>query len=296
MQQHGWKRSKIDLRKIINMDKYKSYFKKEVSIAAKKKAITAKNKIRFYGWKKGSNKTKALLYSPAKHILPLPSYVDLQPKCPFIYDQEDLRKCAGNTSSGLTQYLMRKHEYVDWMPSQLALYYWNRMQKGNTSENNDDSLQDAMNSLIKFGVPHESLWKYEPKNFTIKPEKAVWSDGYWHSVKIGLSVEQNIETIKSCVAEGSPIIFGMMVYSYFESPEMKKNGILKMPTSNDKILGGHAVMAVGYDDHTKMIKIRNSWGGKWGKNGYFFMPYDYILNPYYCDDFWTAHDFEQFKK
>jgi len=275
------------------MDKHKKYFRKGISMVAKKKAMNARKKIRFYGWKKGLNKPKAFLYSPSKHALPLPSYVDLQPKCPPVYDQ---KKCTVNAGAGLSQYLMRKHGYVDWMPSQLALYYWNRMQKGTTNKDSGDSLQNDMNSLVKFSVPHEPLWKYEPKNFTIKPEKSVWSDGYWHSVRIGLSVEQNIETIKSCIAECYPIIFGMMVYSYFESLEMEKNGILKMPTSNDKILGGHAVMAVGYDDHTKMIKVRNSWGGKWGKNGYFFMPYDYISNPYYCDDFWTAHDFEQFKK
>jgi C1A family cysteine protease len=275
------------------MDKYKRYFRKGISIAAKKKAMNAKNKIRFYGWKKGTDKPKTILYSPVKHVLPLPSYVDLQPKCPPVYDQGS---CTANAVAGLSQYLMRKHGYVDWMPSRLTLYYWNRMQKETANENSGDSLQDDMNSLVKFSVAHEPLWKYEPKNFTIKPEKSVWSDGYWHSVKIGLSVEQNIETIKSCISECYPIIFGMMVYSCFESLEMEKNGILKMPTSNDKILGGHAVMAVGYDDHTKMIKVRNSWGGKWGKNGYFFMPYDYISNPYYCDDFWTAHDFEQFKR
>ena len=64
------------------MDKYKRYFRKGISIAAKKKAMNAKNKIRFYGWKKDTDKPKTILYSPVKHFLPLPSYVDLQPKCP----------------------------------------------------------------------------------------------------------------------------------------------------------------------------------------------------------------------
>jgi C1A family cysteine protease len=33
--------------------------------------------------------------------------------------------------------------------------------------------------------------------------------------------------------------------------------------------------------------VRNSWGGQWGKNGYFTMPFDYLTDPYLSADFWT---------
>ena len=77
-----------------------------------------------------------------------------------------------------------------------------------------------------------------------------------------------------------------MVYSYFESDEMRTTGILKVP-HNERALGGHAVCAVGYNDEKRHFIIRNSWGSEWGMEGYFEMPYDYILNDDLATDFWT---------
>jgi len=61
-----------------------------------------------------------------------------------------------------------------------------------------------------------------------------------------------------------------------------------MPTDNDKILGGHAVMAVGYNEKEKVFIIRNSWGVNWGDQGYFYMPYKYMTNKNLCSDFWVV--------
>jgi C1A family cysteine protease len=48
------------------------------------------------------------------------------------------------------------------------------------------------------------------------------------------------------------------------------------------------VCAVGYDDKSKRIIVRNSWGTDWGMKGYFTMPYDYVSNRNLSDDFWTV--------
>jgi C1A family cysteine protease len=71
---------------------------------------------------------------------------------------------------------------------------------------------------------------------------------------------------------------------------------MPMPKPNEEILGGHAVMAIGYDDSKQMFKIRNSWGTRWGQAGHFWMPYDFITDRDYADDFWTAHNFATFTK
>ena len=60
-----------------------------------------------------------------------------------------------------------------------------------------------------------------------------------------------------------------------------------MPNLNEKVLGGHAVMAVGYNDDKKVIIVRNSWGVNWGDNGYFYMPYAFITDKNMCSDFWS---------
>ena len=53
------------------------------------------------------------------------------------------------------------------------------------------------------------------------------------------------------------------------------------------VLGGHAVMAVGYDEASSRFLIRNSWGAQWGIGGYFTMPYGYLSNANLAADFWT---------
>lgn len=256
---------------------------------------------RYYGWKKGPERPKPFRYTiPLKfrfpfHLVSLPAKVDLESQCPAVYDQADLGSCTANAAAALAQFIMKKLSLPDWFPSRLALYWWNRLQEGTVNEDSGASLHDAMNTLVRFGVPHESLWQYNTQNFKTKPIKAVWSDGYWHSIRQGLAVDQDLATIKARLAEGYPVIFGFTVYDSFESQAVAETGIMPMPKQGEQILGGHAVMAVGYDDTTRMIKVRNSWGPNWGKKGYFFMPYDFIKNPNYCDDFWTAHGYIRFK-
>lgn len=258
------------------------------------KRFTRKTNIHRYGWVP-SSKTPTNFYE-VPHMIALPRSIDLQDQCPEVYNQGDLGSCTANAAAGLAQFLMKKEKLGNWMPSRLALYYWNRLQEGTVGEDSGASLHDAMNSMVKYGVPHESLWPYNVSKFTVKPTKNVWSDAYWHMIKHGLSVKQNLNAIKTCLASGYPIIFGFAIFESFESNDFATTGIMPMPKEGEEILGGHAVMAVGYDDDTRMIKVRNSWGTSWGKGGYFFMPYDFITSSNYCDDFWTARSWTRFKK
>jgi C1A family cysteine protease len=65
-----------------------------------------------------------------------------------------------------------------------------------------------------------------------------------------------------------------------------------MPKPTENVLGGHAVLAVGYDDSKSAVLVRNSWGSGWGLNGYFWLPYDYITNPNLADDMWAISRME----
>ena len=100
------------------------------------------------------------------------------------------------------------------------------------------------------------------------------------------AIKQELKQLKAALIQGYPIVFGFVVYSNFETDKVKSTGIMEMPTEGDIIVGGHAVAVVGFDDKKKYFIVRNSWGTEWGDEGYFYMPYEFILNPRYASDFW----------
>ena len=102
-----------------------------------------------------------------------------------------------------------------------------------------------------------------------------------------MSIDQNLADMKGCLASGYPFVFGFTVYDSFESQQVAQSGVLSMPAAGEAVAGGHAVLAVGYDDSKSMFIIRNSWGSGWGLAGYFYMPYAYLLDNNLSDDFWT---------
>jgi len=97
-----------------------------------------------------------------------------------------------------------------------------------------------------------------------------------------------LNQMKGCLASGYPFVFGFTVYESFESQHVVTTGVVSMPAAGEKVLGGHAVVAVGYDDTTQRFIVRNSWGPGWGKGGYFTMPYAYLTDSNLSDDFWTV--------
>ncbi len=93
--------------------------------------------------------------------------------------------------------------------------------------------------------------------------------------------------MKGRLAYGLPFIFGFMAYESFVSLQVAQDGHVPLPQPGEQVLGGHAVLAVGYDDRNEWFLVRNSWGTNWGIKGYFTMPYAYLLDSNLAHDFWT---------
>jgi len=91
---------------------------------------------------------------------------------------------------------------------------------------------------------------------------------------------------------GFPIAAGFTVYDAFESDTVATNGMLSMPGPTEQMLGGHAVLIVGYDDARGVFIVRNSWGADWGDRGYFYVPYGYFTDADLATDFWTVRAVE----
>jgi C1A family cysteine protease len=251
-------------------------------------------KIQRYGWKKDHPDHRDFLYSKvAKKEAPkiLPPKVDLRPFCPPVEDQGNLGSCTANALVGAMEFLELKmgRPHVDL--SRLFVYYNERVLEHSINYDAGAQIRDGIKTLAAQGVCHEEIWPYNTFKFNRKPPAACYKQGSEHQI-LKYYRATSLKLIRQSLAAGYPVVFGFTVYESFETEKVAKTGIMSMPKENEEAVGGHAVLAVGYDDISSKVIVRNSWGPKWGKQGYFFMPYAYISNPYLADDFWCIRAME----
>lgn len=245
--------------------------------------------ITHYGWKPDLPDFRDLKYAAGNDTLKsLPPKVDLRKMLPPVYQQENINSCTANAIAAAFQYEMIRQKAISvFMPSRLFIYYNARDIEGTTAIDKGSQIRDGIKSIGSSGVCPESLWPYVPQAYAQKPTTVCYTDALKHTAINYKRVQQNENQLKSCLAEGFPFIAGLSVFTSFENPEFSKTGILNLPASDEKPLGGHAVLIVGYDDSAKRFIARNSWGAEWGMTGYFTLPYEYLTNADLSRDFWT---------
>lgn len=243
-----------------------------------------------YGWMPDLPDHRDILFSAYLKAVPfkLPAVVDLRPLCPPVYDQGQLGSCTANAIAALFQFDEMKESTVKAVqPSRLFIYYNERVMEGSVSTDSGAQIRDGIKSVHKIGVCPETEWPYNISKFAVKPPVKCFADARKYESTTYMRVSHSLMEMKNCIAQGYPFAFGFTVYQSFESDAVAKTGIMPMPKPHEKVIGGHAVAAVGYDDNEQVFIIRNSWGESWGLSGYFKMPYAYITNPKLCSDFWT---------
>jgi C1A family cysteine protease len=244
---------------------------------------------RWYGWIPDLPDSRDFPYSaPIAALGPLPASVDMRAVCPAVYDQGQLGSCTANAIGGALQFDQMKQGLADvFVPSRLFIYYNERVIEGTVDEDAGAMLRDGIKSVAKQGAPHERLWPYAITKFRTKPPAAAFKDAAQHPAVLYQRVARDIDQMKGCLASGYPFVFGFSVYASFESAAVASGGHAPMPKPAETLLGGHAVDAVGYDDEQQWFLARNSWGTAWGLDGYFTLPYAYLLDEDLSDDFWT---------
>jgi C1A family cysteine protease len=253
-----------------------------------KTTVSASAINRAYGWvpdvpDQRDYLLKAVLKVPAK----LPVSVDLRKTCSKVEDQGELGSCTANSLAGALEFLERKDKvkpFVDF--SRLFIYYNERVIEHTVRSDSGAMLRDGIKTLAKQGACSEVSWPYDIVRFAKKPTAACYKEALNHVITSYHRII-TVDEMRTCLAEGFPFVFGFSVYESFETQTVAKTGTVVMPKSKEKCLGGHAVMAVGYDDAKKRFLVRNSWGTDWGQKGYFTMPYDYLKSRDLSDDFWT---------
>ena len=161
--------------------------------------------------------------------------------------------------------------------------------EGTVKTDSGAQIRDGMKSINRLGVCSETEWPYNINIFNEKPTEKCYDNALDHHTIEYRRLNQDVDQLKACITSGFPFVFGFAVFESFETEEVAKTGNMVMPEEGEKQLGGHAIMAVGYDDDKKVFVIQNSWGEEWGDKGYFYMPYDFITNEEWCSDFWTCY-------
>jgi C1A family cysteine protease len=218
----------------------------------------------------------------------LPAMTDLRSNCPPVYDQLQLGSCTSNAIAGAVEFdLIKEKQQRIFIPSRLFLYYNERVIEGTVSSDSGAPLRDGIKSMATQGDCPESLWPYDIAEFAVKPPANCYSQALMFKAVQYQRLIQDATQLKSCLASGFPFVLGFTVYESFESQEVASTGHASMPAPNEKVIGGHAVMAVGYDDSSQWFILRNSWGTTWGMAGYFTLPCTYLLDQNLASDFWT---------
>lgn len=219
----------------------------------------------------------------------LPPAVDLRPNCPPVYDQGQLGSCTGNGVAGVLQFDAMKEGQADTStPSRLFIYYNERAIEGTVDSDSGAQIRDGIKTVASLGACDETLWPYDIAAFAKKPPAKCYTAAKSDRAISYSRVSQSLSNMKGCLASGFPIVFGFTVYDSFEGAEVASTGVVPMPATSESVLGGHCVVAVGYDDASQRFTIRNSWGEGWGMAGYATMPYAYLLNHSLASDFWCV--------
>jgi len=210
-------------------------------------------------------------------------HTDLTSKLPPVFDQGQLGSCTANA---ITAAVVAESQDKTLL-SRLFLYWNERLAMGQQYARVDSGaiIRDGLKSVVKDGSIPEDTWPYDIETFANPPDPTMYDLAKKDLVTKYYYVPQDSMSIKCALLEGYPIVFGISVY---ESFEQVTDGNIPMPKPDEKLLGGHAILLVGFDNHTQKFKFRNSWGNGWGQGGYGFLPFDYVLNAGLASDFWIV--------
>ncbi|NIM50659.1 MAG: cysteine protease [Gemmatimonadales bacterium] len=224
----------------------------------------------------------------AKAPTAFPNKMDLRGDCAPVEDQQTIGSCTAQAGVGLVEYFERRAsgEHID--ASRLFLYKVTRNLLGWTGDTGA-FLRTTMGAMVLFGVPPEKYWPYRIARYDEEPSTFLYAFAenykaikYYRLDPPGTDRQTLLTRIKYLIAAHLPCMFGFTVYSSITQAE--ESGEIPFPEAGDKRAGGHAVVAVGYEDkrkigtHTGALLIRNSWGEDWGEDGYGYLPYQYVLS------------------
>ena len=208
--------------------------------------------------------------------------VTLAATAPPIFDQDDLGSCTANAVLRLYGHdeLRRTGNYTPL--SRLFLYKATRDVLGWAGDCGA-TIRGTMKTLVLLGCPPEQHWPYRVSQFDREPP--YWVAGMANAFQALRYVRlKSLTEIKAYLNAGFPVAFGFSCYPSIDG--VGPSGIIPFPKAGERLAGGHAIVAVGYDNGKQAIRVANSWGTAWGDKGCGWLPYQYF-EAGLCDDFWV---------
>ncbi len=222
--------------------------------------------------------------------------VDLRAECPVIYNQGQLGSCTANALAAAFDFDRKKEGHSFMTPSRLFIYWNERDMEGTVNSDAGARIRDGVKSLKKIGVAPESEWPYVIDQYTVKPAAKCYTDAKKNEAlayqRIVTPHTDPTRDMLACLAAGYPFVAGISVYESFESDNVRKTGIVPMPGADERLLGGHAVLVIGYDTAKSEFICRNSWGTSWGDAGHFYLPFAYLTTRGLASDMWLVKTVE----
>ena len=235
------------------------------------------------GYKKDKRDSRDLLMRSYLPLVKLPSKIDYTSKMSPVRDQGDEGTCVGfSVVVGMKEY----QERVDWKKLRILSprFLYNECKKIDGAHDSEGTqIRIAMKTLKNIGVCQEQYWPYVPHQSNKAKAGAVGDAA--KNKELSYARILNLYELKLTLATKGPCVIGIQVFSGMMET---KTGIVPMPKRGEKVLGGHAICLVGYNEKTKLIKFKNSWSKAWGEKGYGYLPYGYINK--YMMDAWSSVD------
>lgn len=269
---------KQDPRTIINTNEDHTFNK---PADKKVKPRTFDDKFSFQ-WKPDKIDTRDYKYTVTPKASP--NIVDLRSFCSPIENQGSLGSCTGQAIAGAIE-LLNKRNRKPTDVSRLFIYYYERLLLGTVNYDSGAYIRDGIKATNHYGASLESYWPYNIRKYRHEPITEAKNDALNRKVTRYERLT-NLNGFIDALSNGYPIIMGFNVYTSFMSNGVARTGVMPYPnTKRERLLGGHAVLIVGYNKTKKVLIARNSWGTGWGDRGYFYMPFD-IIKPSMSDDYW----------
>lgn len=218
-----------------------------------------------------------------------PSVSALLKYVPPRLDQGSIGSCVGHAITHALRWHVRRAQGVDHPLSRLQAYYFARLLENSVKSDAGCEIRNAVKAVKKYGVAHEDDWPYVESKFDDAPPPDVVKKGQLWSALTYERVPVSVVGLKTALVSGFPVAIGVTLFDSFERPDVEKTGVVPVPdVDKEQMVGGHAMLCVGYGQKPGTFTVCNSWGMGWGDRGYCYVPEKYLGSTEFGGDYWVV--------